>query len=314
MNVGLFGVVISATRQEGRGSAMKSPAELTVAFIGLGKMGVAMAANIRRAGYSLAVWNRSADKAAPLIALGARLAKTPAAAAADADILISSLADDDAVKAVVSEPDGVLAGLRPGAVHIGTSTISPTLSDELERMHAAAGRCYIAGPVVGRVPAAEAAQLLTFVAGDAERIGASRSVIASYAPMIFVVGERASQASIAKLIANFLGASALDLIGQSLAWAEKSDLPSALVQQMLSSFFANPATREYVTKISERDFDAVGFTASGGLKDVKLMIAAAQDVNLRLSSAEALRSKLEASIARGWQDKDWSCLTDIDRR
>ena len=293
---------------------MKSPEELTVAFIGLGKMGVAMAANIRRAGYSLVVWNRSADKAAPLIALGARLAQTPAAAAADADIVISSLADDGAVKTVVLGPDGVLAGLRPGAVHIGTSTISPTLSEELGRVHAAVGRGYIASPVVGRVPAAEAAQLLTFVAGDAEQIEASRPLIATYAPMILIVGERPSQASIAKLIANFLGASALDLIGQSLAWAEKSGLPPTLVQQMLSGFFANPATREYVTKIGERDFDTVGFTASGGLKDVRLMIAAAQDVHLRLSSAEALRSKLEASIARGWQDRDWSCLTDIDRR
>ena len=278
---------------------MKSSTEHSkIAFIGLGKMGAAMAANIRRAGHPMVVWNRSPD---------------PAAAAAEADIVISSLADDGALKAVVSGPDGVLAGLRPGAVHIGTSTISPTLSDELGRMHAAAGRYYIAGPVVGRVPAAEAAQLVTFVAGDAERIEASRSGIAAYAPRVFVVGERPSQASIAKLIANFLGASGMDLIGQSLAWAEKSGLPSALVRQMLSGFFANPATQEYVTKIGERDFDTVGFTASGGLKDVKLMIACAQEVKLRLSSAEALREKLEELIARGWQDKDWSCFTDIDR-
>jgi 3-hydroxyisobutyrate dehydrogenase-like beta-hydroxyacid dehydrogenase len=295
-------------------SAMNSRTEeLTIAFIGLGRMGVAMAANIRRAGHPVVVWNRSPDKATALLDLGARLAETPAAAAADADIVVSSLADDGSVKAVVSGPHGVLAGLRSGAVHIGTSTISPTLSDELGRMHTAAGGHYIAGPVVGRVPAAEAAQLLSFVAGDAERIEVSRSIIAAYAPRIVVVGERPSQASIAKLIANFLGASAMDLIGQSLAWAEKSGLPSALVPQMLAGFFANPATREYVTKIGERDFDTVGFTASGGLKDVKLMIAAAEDVKQRLSSAEALRAKLEASIARGWQNKDWSCLTAIDR-
>ena len=280
---------------------MKSSTEHSkITFIGLGKMGAAMAANIRRAGHPMVVWNRSPDKAAPLLELGARLAETPAAAAAEADIVISSLADDGALKAVVSGPDGVLAGLQPGAVHIGTSTISPTLSDELGRMHAAAGRYYIAGPVVGRVPAAEAAQLVTFVAGDAEWIEASRSVIAAYAPRVFVFGERPSQASIAKLIANFLGASGMDLIGQSLAWAEKSGLPSALVRQMLSGFFANPATQEYVTKIGERDFDTVGFTASGGLKDVKLMIACAQEVKLRLSSAEALREKLEELIARGW--------------
>jgi 3-hydroxyisobutyrate dehydrogenase-like beta-hydroxyacid dehydrogenase len=208
------------------------------------------------------------------------------------------------VRAVVSGPDGILAGMPPGAVHIGTSTISPALSDELGETHAAAGRHYIAGPVVGRVPAAVAAQLMTFVAGDASRIEASRSVIAAYAPMIFVVGDRPSQASIAKLIANFLGASALDLICQSMAWAEKSGLSATLVQQMLSGFFANPATREYVAKIGARDFETVGFTAAGGLKDVKLMIAAAQDVKLRLSSAEALRGKLEGAIARGWQDKD----------
>jgi len=294
---------------------MKSSTEqLKVAFIGLGKMGAALAANVRRAGHPLVVWNRSSDKASPLLELGATLAKSPAAAVAGADIVISSLADDDSMRAVVSGPDGILAGMRPGAIHIGTSTISPTLSDELGQMHAAAGRCYIAGPVVGRAPAAVAAQLMTFVAGNARQIEASRSVIAAYAPMIFVVGERPSQASIAKLIANFLGASAMDLIGQSLAWAEKSGLSVTLVQQMLSGFFANPATREYVAKIGERDFETVGFTAAGGLKDVKLMIAAAQDVKLRLSSAEALRGKLEASIARGWQDKDWSCFTDIDRR
>ena len=293
---------------------MKPPTEeLTVAFIGLGKMGAAMAANIRRAGHPLVVWNRSPGKAAPLLELGARLALTPAAAAAEANVVISSLFDDGSAKAVASEPDGILAGLRRGAVHIGTSTISPTLSDELGRMHAAAGRCYIAGPVVGRLPAAEAAQLVTFVAGDAEAIDALRSVIAAYAPRIFVVGERPSQASIAKLIANFLGVSAIDLIGQSLAWAEKSGLPSALVRQMLWGFFNNPVTPDYVTKVGERDFDTVGFTASGGLKDVELMIASAEDVKLRLSSAEAARTKLEAAIARGWQDKDWSCFTDIDR-
>jgi 3-hydroxyisobutyrate dehydrogenase-like beta-hydroxyacid dehydrogenase len=284
-----------------------------IAFVGLGKMGAAMAANVRRAGHPLVVWNRSSDKASPLLELGATLAKSAAAAAADAEIVISSLADDDSVRAVVSGTDGILAGMRPGAVHVGTSTISPALSDELGETHAAAGRHYIAGPVVGRVPAAVAAQLMTFVAGDARSIEASRSVMAAYAPMIFVVGDRPGQASIAKLIANFLGASALDLIGQSLAWAEKSGLPATLVQQMQLGFFANPATREYVAKIGERDFETVGFTAAGGLKDVKLMIAAAQDVKLRLSSAEALRSKLEEAIARGWQDRDWSCLTDIDR-
>jgi 3-hydroxyisobutyrate dehydrogenase-like beta-hydroxyacid dehydrogenase len=292
---------------------MSLPDKPPVAFIGLGKMGVAMATNLQRAGYPLVVWNRSSDKAASLLAAGASLTGTAAEAARAADIVISSLADDASLTAVVSGPDGILEGLRPGAIHVGTSTVSPGLSDELASLHVAAGGCYLAGPVVGRVPAAEAARLVTFVAGPADAIEAARPVITSYAPMMLVVGERQSQASIAKLIANFLGASGMDLIGQSLAWAEKSGLPPTLVPQMLSGFFANPATRDYVTKIGDQDFDTVGFTAAGGLKDVRLMIDAAGVVNLRLSSAEALRAKLEAAVDRGWRDKDWSCFTDIDR-
>ena len=284
-----------------------------VAFLGLGKMGLAMATNLQRAGYRLVVWNRSAAKAEPLCAAGASLAQSPASAARAADIVVSSLADDASLRAVVSGPEGILAGLRPGAVHIGTSTVSPGFSDELAALHAAAGGRYIAGPVVGRVPAAQAAQLVSFVAGDAGAIEAVRAVITTYAPRMVVVGERHGQASVAKLIANFLGASAMDLMGQTLAWAEKSGLPPALAPQMLSGFFANPGTREYVTKIGERDFDTVGFTAAGGLKDVRLMIDAAHDVGLRLSSAEALRAKLDAAVARGWRDKDWSCFTEIDR-
>ena len=290
-----------------------SPEKPPVAFLGLGKMGVAMATNLQRAGYPLVVWNRSAEKAGALVAAGAKLAKSPAAAAQAADIVVSSLADDASLRAVVSGPDGVLAGLRPGAIHIGTSTVSPALSDELAGLHAAAGGRYVAGPVVGRVPAAEAGQLVTFVAGDAEAIETVRAAIEAYAPRLVVVGARQSQASVAKLIANFLGASGMDLIGQSLAWAEKSDLPPALVPMMLAGFFANPGTQEYIGKIGERDFDNVGFTAAGGRKDVQLMIDAAQAVDLRLSSAEALRAKLDAAIARGWRDKDWSCLTEIDR-
>ncbi|HUO13133.1 MAG TPA: NAD(P)-dependent oxidoreductase [Caulobacteraceae bacterium] len=293
--------------------AAPSPDKPPIAFLGLGKMGLAMATNLQRAGYPLVVWNRSPERAAPLLEAGAAIAQTPAAAAGSADIVISSLADDASLRAVVSGPDGVLAGLRPAAIHVGTSTISPGLSEELAQSHSLAGGRYLAGPVLGRVPAAEAAQLITFVAGDTAAIESVRAVITTYAPMMLVVGEQQSQAAVAKLIANFLGASGMDLIGQSLAWSERSGLPPALVPQLLSSFFGSPATREYITKIGERDFDSVGFTAAGGRKDVQLMIEAAATVDLRLSSAEALRAKLDAAIARGWRDRDWSCFTEIDR-
>lgn len=294
-------------------SPESSPAKPPIAFIGLGKMGHAMAANLQRSGYPLVVWNRTAEKAAPFRAAGAVVAETAAAAARGADIVISSMADDAALKEVTTGPDGILSGMRAGAIHVGTSTVSPDLSDELGRAHAAAGGRYVAAPVVGRVPAAEAAQLATFVAGDAEAIETARPVITTYAPRMVVVGERQRLAGVAKLIANFLQVSAIDLMGQSLALGERSGLPPDFAPQVLASFFANPGTREYIAKIGQRDFDDVGFTAAGGLKDVTLMIATAGEVGLRLSSAETVRAKLEAVVERGWRDKDWSSLTEIDR-
>jgi 3-hydroxyisobutyrate dehydrogenase-like beta-hydroxyacid dehydrogenase len=138
-------------------------------------------------------------------------------------------------------------------------------------------------------------------------------VITAYAPRMLVVGERQRLAGVAKLIANFLQVSAMDLMGQSLALAERSDLPPDLAPQLLAGFFGNPGTREYIAKIGQRDFDDVGFTAAGGLKDVTLMIAAADEAGLRLSSAEAVRAKLEAAVGRGWRDRDWSCFTEFDR-
>jgi 3-hydroxyisobutyrate dehydrogenase-like beta-hydroxyacid dehydrogenase len=292
---------------------MSSTDKTSIAFIGLGKMGHAMAANIQRAGYPLAVWNRSTEKADAFRAAGATVADSAASAARTAEIVISSMADDASLRAVVTGPDGILSGLRPGAIHVGTSTVSPGLSDELAGMHIAAWGRYLAGPVLGRVPAAVAAQLVTFVAGEAEAIETARPVITTYAPTMLVVGERHGQASVAKLIANFLGVSAIDLIGQSLAWAEKSGLPPALLPQLLAGFFGNPATRDYIGKVGARDFDDVGFTAAGGLKDVGLMIDAAAAAHQRLTSAEAVRAKLEAAVARGWREKDWSCFTEIDR-
>ena len=285
-----------------------------IAFIGLGRMGEAMATNIQRAGYPLVVWNRTPAKAEPLLAAGAAIADTPAAAATRADIIISSLADDASLTSVVSGPNGILKGLRPGCVHISTSTVSPRLSNQLDLMHTAANAHYLAGPVVGRPSAAQAAQLLTFVGGDPQRIEEVRPVITTYAPVIIFAGKLPGLANTAKLIANFLGASAIDLIGQSLALAEKSGLSQDLVLQMLSGFFAFPAIKEYVTRIASRDFDSVGFTVSGGLKDIELMIASAHEVNFELSSALAMQTKLRAAIERGWKDKNWSCFTDLDRQ
>ena len=285
-----------------------------VAFIGLGRMGEPMATHVLKAGFPLTVWNRTPQKADSLVASGATLAKSPAEAASGADFVISSLMDDEAVLSIATGRKGILGSLRPSAIHIGASTVSPKLADKLERLHRNRKTHYLAGPVLGRPTAADAGQLMTFVAGDAAPIERARPVIASYAPTIIVAGQQPQAANVAKLLANFTLASALDLIGQSLALAEKSKLDPRLAIQMLSGFFGIPAVKEYVTRIAERDFDPPGFEIAVGLKDIELMIAAAHDVNLKLTNAEAIRTKIRAAIRSGLRGKDWSSFTNIDRR
>ncbi|SRR5665213_403250 len=113
------------------GSAQKQ----SVAFIGLGHMGLPIAIHVLKAGFPLVVWNRTPQKAEPLVASGATLAKSPGEAASGADIVISSLMDDNAVLSITTGRSGILSGLRPCAIHIGASTVSPGLSDKLERLH-----------------------------------------------------------------------------------------------------------------------------------------------------------------------------------
>ncbi len=277
-------------------------------------MGLPIATNVLKAGFPLVVWNRTPGKAEPLVAAGAALARSPAEAVSGADIVITSLMNDEAVLSIVTGRTGMLSRMRPAAIHIGASTISPGLSDKLERLHRKKNTHYIAGPVLGRPDAAEAGKLTTFLAGDPASVERARTVVSSYAPTIVNLGEHPRSANVAKLFANFLLVMSLDMIGQALALGEKSGLDPNIAVQMLSGFFANPALKDYVTRIAGRDFYPAGFDIAAGLKDVELMIAAAGDVKLKLTSAQAIRTKIRAAMQSGLRNSDWSSFTEIDRR
>jgi 3-hydroxyisobutyrate dehydrogenase-like beta-hydroxyacid dehydrogenase len=121
-------------------------------------------------------------------------------------------------------------------------------------------------------------------------------------------------ANVAKLFANFLLAMSLDTIGQALALAEKTKLDPKIATQMLSGFFAHPALKDYVTRIADRKFHPGGFDIAVGLKDIELMIEAAGKAKLKLTSAEAIRTKIHAAMNSGLRGKDWSSFTEVDRR
>ena len=142
---------------------------MKIAFIGLGNMGTGIAQSILKSGHDLIVWNRTATKAGPLVALGAHAATTAREAAAAADVVITSLMDDKSVLDVVQAGDGVLGGMRPDAVYACVTTIAPECADEFESLHRGHGSFYVSAPVAGRPDAAASGRLAGSGPGDAMR-------------------------------------------------------------------------------------------------------------------------------------------------
>lgn len=284
-----------------------------VGFIGLGRMGFPMAHNLLKAGFDLTVYNRTAAKAQPLVDLGASQAVSPKEAARNADVVITSLMNDQSVLDIVTGEEGLLAGLRAEGIHIGTSTSSPRLGAHLAELHRAQGSVYLAAPVLGRGDAAEARNLTTFVAGDPDAIRKCRVIFDAYSLIVLNAGPDPAAANMLKLIANYSAMSVIDLVGQLFALGEKTGIDAKTITLVLKTTFDNPHFHYYIDKIRSRDFDHVGFDLRGGLKDAQLMMQVSEDTQVALSNAENASKKYLAALAMGLEDKDWSAIYEITR-
>ncbi len=283
---------------------------LTIACIGLGRMGAGIARNIQASGCRLLVYNRTPGKMDPFVAAGALPARTAREAAAAADFAVTSLMDDQSVLDTLSGEDGILAGLRRGAIHIGTSTISPGCSTRCAELHRQHGSHYLAAPVFGRPDAAAAGKLLTFVSGEHEIIERARPVLETYTQSVVALGEDAAAAPSLKLAGNFFGAGLLEVLGEAFALAEKRGILLPLAN-MLKGFL--PLMAEYIDRIASRNYDKPGFTLDAGLKDVRLILEAAGEVQVPLPFASVIRDKCLAAQAHGLSQQDWCSLTEIAR-
>lgn len=274
-------------------------------------MGSGIAGNIQKHGFPLTVYNRSSGKAESFVSAGATAARTPREAAAAAEIIVTNLMDDVSVLDMVTGENGILAGMRPGSIHIGTTTISPSLSTRLAALHAERGSHYVAGPVAGRPDAAAAGKLFTFLAGKPEPVERTRPVVSAYADRIIPMGEDPAVAMSMKLAGNFMVASIIELMGQVYVFAEKRGVDPGIITGMFKQFM--PAVSEYADRISSRNFDNAGFTLDGGLKDITLILGAAAEVRAPLPYASLVRDKCLSAQARGLSQSDWCCFTEITR-
>lgn len=277
-------------------------------FIGLGNMGAAMAENLLTAGHSVTAYNRSRAKVDALVAVGARPAHT-VAEACRGDAVISMLANDEAVEAVTFGDSGILSSLRPGAVHVSCSTISVDLAKRLTEAHAEAGQRFVSAPVFGRPEAAAARKLFIVAAGEAELLQTLSPVFDALGQRTFVVAEQPSTANLVKLSGNFLIASVIESLGEAMALIGKAGVDKqTYVEILTSTLFGAPAYQVYGGLIAREEFEPAGFAATLGLKDVRLVLEAGEDLQVPLPIASLLRDRFLTLLANGGGALDWSAV------
>lgn len=279
---------------------------MDIGFIGLGNMGSAMAANLLAAGHTISAYNRSFDKVEALT--GARPART-VADACRGDAVVSMLADDAAVEAVTFGANGLLTALAPGAVHVSCSTISVALAARLTAAHSEAGQRFVSAPVFGRPEAARAAQLFVIAAGEPAAVEAVTDVFDAVGQRTFVLGTEPETANLVKLSGNFLVASVIESFGEAMALVGKAGVDKHQFLELLTStLFDSPAYRVYGGLLAREEFEPAGFAARLGLKDVRLVLAAADELQVPLPVASLIRDRYLTLMATGGAELDWSAL------
>jgi 3-hydroxyisobutyrate dehydrogenase-like beta-hydroxyacid dehydrogenase len=271
-------------------------------------MGTGIAKSLLRAGHHVTVYNRTRSKAEALRANGAVVAAS-VAEACRSEIVFTMVADDAALENFVFEPGGILASLPPGGVHVSLSTISVALSDKLAAEHAKAGQGYLAAPVFGRPEAAEAARLAVVVAGPPDLVQRCKPLLEALGPKLFIVGEKPAMANVVKLSGNFLIATVLESLSEALAFARKSGVDAgALMDFLTATLFNAPVYKTYGELIVQGRHEPTGFALPLGLKDVRLVLQAAEAASVPMPIASVVRDRFITAMARGNQDKDWSVL------
>ena len=287
---------------------------MNVGFIGLGHMGVEMARNLLKAGHSVAVYNRTRGRAEALASAGARVAGDVGEACHN-DVVISMLADDDAVAGVAFGEGKAIAELPGNAIHVSMSTISVALSDRLAEAHRGAGQNFIAAPVFGRPEAAAAAKLYVITAGDGKAIERCQPLFDAMGQRTFRVGLKPSEANLVKLSGNFLIASIIESLGEAFALVRKAGVdPQRYLEVLTGTLFSAPVFKTYGGLIADEKYEPAGFKMSLGLKDIRLALAAAETLAAPLPVASLVRDHFLAGIAQGRGDSDWSYLAGLSAK
>ncbi len=285
---------------------------MRIAFLGLGHMGLPMARNLLGSQHVLTVYNRTPGKAKALIAQGAREAPSVAEAVKDAEVAITMLQSDAAVKEVVHGPAGLLQHLPPKAIHLCMSTIEVETSAALAAAHAKAGQGYVAAPVFGRADSA-ATRNIWFVAGGLEpQVNRCRPIFEALGQGYTRVGPHAAPAHALKLSGNMLTMAMELAVSEILTYAKQASLPPADFLRFLNTaVFRSHMVDHYGEHLARPSFDPADQTLD--LAANELLLQKSRDMGVAIPVEDLLQVRLQAATARGWGEQDLAELTQACR-
>lgn len=284
-------------------------AKQSVALLGLGTMGAGMAANLLKAGFPLAVYNRSRAKAEGFAAQGARVAETPADAAHGADVIVSMLADDAASRAVWLGENGALAAAVKGAVLVESSTVSPAWIAELAAAASARGLEFLDAPVTGSRMQAAGGQLSFLVGGSEAALAKATPALTAMSKEIVHLGPVGSGATM-KLVNNFLCGVQIASLAEGIAWLERSGLDREKALAILKAGApGSPLLASLSARMTSRDY-TVNFHLKLMSKDLEYAREAAAKDGVNLTTAANARELFEQAAAQGYADQDMSAVIE----
>ena len=286
-----------------------------VAILGAGNMAGAMVGTLRRAGFDVTIWNRTGSRAETVAkAHGATVATTAASAVGDSVVVLSSLADDEAVRATYLGEDGAANGCGPAQVVLEMSTIAPDTVRRVGEAVATTGAAFLDAPVSGSVPTVEKGELTIMVGGDAAALERARPVLDALAAKVFHVGALGAGATV-KLAVNAL-VHAIDVgLSEALVLAEKAGVDRSAAYDV---FAAGAAAAPFVlykrSAFEDPDNAPLTFTLDLMAKDLDLILALAREVDAPMGQGERNRELVARALAGGFSGRDMSSIAEYFRR
>ena len=274
---------------------------MRVAFLGLGRMGTAMAQHVLDAGHELVVWNRTAGKAAGLVAAGAREAKTPAEAAERADAVVLMLFGPESVREVLPSV------LRPGLLIIDSTTIGPAAAREFGRLTAQAGARYVDAPVAGSVEPARAGTLGVLAGADPADWADAEKLLQLWGDPARVrrIGPVGAGSALKLVVNQGLGVLAAGL-GEALRLGSELGLDRTMVLDVLQEGAYAFTVKQKRSLLESGDYSATRFSVDALAKDLDLAVHAAPDAELEVTRASLAAAR--ATLAAGHSGDDYAAI------